>query len=111
MSNLQTTGTIKKIFPHQQVSEKFAKQEFVLEIEDGQYPQLVTFQCTQSYCNQLEHKAEGQKVTVHFNLRGREWTNKEGKVMYFNSLNAWKIEALEVAKTDTNGAFSEELPF
>ena len=28
-----------------------------------------------------------------FNLRGREWTNPEGVVKHFNSIDAWKITA------------------
>ena len=68
------------------------------------------FQCTQNRCDQLVHKQEGLKVTVHFNLRGKEWTNKENKVVYFNSLDCWKIEAEEgntTQETEANG----ELPF
>ncbi|MEY5040956.1 MAG: hypothetical protein RLZZ414_495, partial [Bacteroidota bacterium] len=38
--------------------------------------------------------------TVHFNLRGREWTSPQNEVKYFNSLEAWRIE-----KDDTS-AFS-----
>ena len=39
----------------------------------------------------------GQKVNVYFNLRGREWTNPQGEIKYFNSLDAWKIELVQVA--------------
>ncbi|RZK23182.1 MAG: DUF3127 domain-containing protein, partial [Hymenobacter sp.] len=33
------TGRLHEIFDEQQVSEKFRKREFVLEVQDGQYPQ------------------------------------------------------------------------
>jgi len=111
MSNLQAEGTIKKIFGAQKVSDSFTKQEFILTIEDGQYPQTVKFECTQSYCDQLQRFKEGMKVSVNFNLRGREWTNKENKTMYFNTLNAWKIESKEAVQETTNDSFNSELPF
>jgi len=34
----------------------------------------------------------GQVVTVHFNIRGKSW-EKDGKTSYFNSLEAWRIDA------------------
>ena len=33
-------------------------------------------------------------VEVFFNLRGREWTNPQGEVKVFNTLDAWKIQPL-----------------
>jgi single-strand DNA-binding protein len=41
----------------------------------------------------LDAYAEGQQITVSFNLRGREYQSKEGKTMYFTNLQAWKVEA------------------
>ena len=32
------------------------------------------------------------KIKIFINLRGREWTNPEGVVRYFNSIQGWKIE-------------------
>ena len=37
----------------------------------------------------------GQQVKVSINLRGREWTNPQGEVKYFNSIQGWRIEALQ----------------
>jgi hypothetical protein len=110
MSNFSIKGTIKKIFPLQQISDKFNKQEFVLETIEDKYPQLLKFQCTQDRCNVLVGKEEGQKITVHFNLRGREWINKENKAMFFNSLDCWKIEAEQV-NTPQETIDNDALPF
>jgi single-strand DNA-binding protein len=41
------TGRLHEIFDEQQVSDKFRKREFVLEVQDGQYPQQIKFQLTQ----------------------------------------------------------------
>jgi len=33
----------------------------------------------------------GQPLTVSINLRGREWTNPQGEVKVFNTLQCWKV--------------------
>jgi hypothetical protein len=86
-------GTIKVIYPLNQVSEKFAKREFVLTTED-QYPQDVLFQLTQDKCSLADGLKVGQVVTVSYNLRGREWTSPQGEVKYFNTLECWKIDGI-----------------
>lgn len=76
----------------QVVSEKFQKREFVIKTDD-QYPQFITFQLTQDKCQLLDAYPVGSAITVHFNLRGREWNGPEG-VRYFNTLEAWRIEGV-----------------
>ena len=39
----------------------------------------------------------GQDVKVSINLGGREWTNPQGEVKYFNSIQGWRIEKLSDA--------------
>lgn len=92
MNNTQQ-GRVHLIKATQQVSEKFAKREFVIKTDD-QYPQDILFQVTQDKCAILDNFKIGQSVNVHFNLRGREWTDPQGLVKYFNTLEAWRIEAL-----------------
>ena len=43
----------------------------------------------------LNNFAVGQNVKISINLRGREWTNPQGEVKYFNSIQGWRIENLE----------------
>jgi len=31
---------------------------------------------------------------VEFDLKGRRWTDREGKTRYFTSLQAWQLKAL-----------------
>jgi len=45
----------------------------------------------QDRCELLDPFEVGQDVEVFFDLRGREWTNPQGEVKYFNSLQAWKL--------------------
>ncbi len=75
----------------QQVSDKFRKREFVVEVQSGQYFEFIKFQLTQDKCALADALAVGQEVTVHFNLRGKPYV-KDGKDVYFNNLDAWRIE-------------------
>lgn len=74
-----------------QVSEKFSKREFVISDESGLYPQSILFQLSKDNCILVDNVRVGDEVSVSFNLNGREWTNPQGEVKYFNTLSAWKV--------------------
>ena len=94
MSSFKLNGTIKKIGDTVQVTDKFKKREVVITDASTMYPQHVTMQFTQDKCDILNMYNEGQEVEISFNLDGKEYTDKNtGEIKYFNSLNAWKIEA------------------
>jgi len=81
-------------FATQQVSNTFQKREFVVEFaENPQYPEFIKFELIQSNCEQLEKFNVGDQLNISFNLKGRKWTDKNGQVVYFNSLQAWKLES------------------
>ena len=84
-------GEIKVIEEAVQVTEKFKKREFVLIDDSSQYPQFINFQLAQDKCNLIDGYQVGQRIEVNFNLRGREWTDKNGAVKYFNTLDVWRI--------------------
>lgn len=87
-------GTVKLIKDTVQVSDKFAKREFVINYSESMYPQDILFQSVQDKCSMLDGFSENEEVEVSFNLRGREWTSPQGEVKYFNSLDAWRIEKI-----------------
>ena len=89
---MEIKGTIKKISETVQISERFRKREFVVEYASNpDYPQPLQFEMIQDRCELLDSFQEGQLVEISFDLRGREWTNPQGEVKYFNSLQAWKL--------------------
>ena len=91
---MKITGKILEIKPTQQISDSFKKRSFVVEyIENPQYPEFVSFECVQDRCSLLDGFQPDQEVEVSFNLKGRKWINPEGETKYFNSLQAWRIEA------------------
>lgn len=92
---MEATGVIHFVGSTKQVSDKFKNREFVLVVsENPQYPEYIKFEVKQDKVTLLDKFNTGQTVTVGFNLRGREYTNKTtGLVGYFNTLDAWKINA------------------
>ena len=94
MSN-EITGNIVVIEQPVQVSATFSKREFVLEVVDNnpQYSDLIKLEFIQDKCSILDSFKIGQEVTVSINIKGRKWTNPQGEDKYFNTLQAWKINA------------------
>lgn len=88
---MELVGTVKEILPEQQISASFKKIELVIVTED-QYPQTIMIEFTQDKTMLLNNFAVGAKVKVSINIRGREWTNPQGEIKYFNSIQGWKIE-------------------
>ena len=75
-----------------QISASFKKREFVVEYsENPQYPEFIKFELIQDKCGLLDKFAVGQEIDIHFNLKGRKWTDPQGNVKYFNTLQAWRI--------------------
>jgi len=78
-------------------SNGFRKREVVVTTEE-QYPQHILVEFVQDKCDLLNSYAVGQDVKISINLRGREWTNPQGEVKYFNAIQGWRIENLQAAE-------------
>jgi hypothetical protein len=100
---MEAIGKLHTVFDTKQVSDRFTKREFVLEILDGKYPQTVLFQLTGDRCSQLDAFRVGDEVRLEFNLRGREWRSPQGDVKYFNSLDVWRIQGAREAARPRRG--------
>ncbi|WP_420318686.1 DUF3127 domain-containing protein [Ekhidna sp.] len=98
-------GKIVEKFDTQNINDTFKKREFILEFaENPQYPEFIKFELIQSNCDQLDSVNVGDDVTVNFNLKGRKWTDPQGQVKYFNSLQAWRVD------TKSSSGASNETP-
>ena len=101
---IEAIGKLHTIYETKQVSERFSKREFVVELADNpKYPQTVLFQLTGDRCSQLDGMNVGDQVRIEFSLRGREWRSPSGEVKYFNSLDVWKLEAARANESRSNG--------
>lgn len=89
---MDATGKIILIREEEKISDRFTKREIVLEYATNpQYPESVLFQFVQDRCELLDNFKVGQEVTIHFDLKGRKWTNPQGEDKYFNTLQGWRI--------------------
>ena len=74
----------------------FRKREIVVTTEE-QYPQHIMIEFVQDKCELLDAYQVGQSVKIGINIRGREWVNPQGETKYFNSIQGWRVEAVESA--------------
>lgn len=94
-----------------QVSEKFKKRDFVIQVA-GEYPQFIALQLSQDKCGLIDNVIIDQEINCHINLRGRLWTDPKGVEKCFNTLEVWKIEtgAAQVEHPKA-GQAEDDLPF
>ena len=102
---IEVSGKLHTVFDTKQVTERFQKREFVVELSDNpKYPQVILFQLTGDRCDQLDRLRVGDQVRLEFSLRGREWRSPQGEVKYFNSLDVWTIEPLRAGRSRDDDA-------
>lgn len=93
----ELTGKLLIKFDTTQRTETFRTREFVVEKSEDINGKLVTnyikFQCVQDRTGIVDRVNQGDEIKVHFNIRGSKW-EKDGKVSYFNNLDAWRIEQI-----------------
>ena len=88
---MELIGTVKKLTDIQSFQSGFQKREMILLTEE-QYPQPISIEFLSDKISLLDNVSEGEKVKVGINIRGREWTNPQGEVKYFNSIVGWRVE-------------------
>jgi hypothetical protein len=92
---MEIKGKVHEIGALQQVSETFKKRDLIVEYaENPTYPEYIRFEALQDKTSLFDSLKVGDDVEVSFNLRGRPWTDKTGKVSYFNSMVVWRINTL-----------------
>ena len=91
-------GILKQLFDTQTFASGFAKREFVVEVPDGKFPQMIKFECVKDKIAMLDGVQIGDQVKVAFDIRGSEY-----KERFYVNLNAWKL-----TKTGGNGGGEED---
>ena len=80
---------VQKLTPASGTSARgvWARQDFILEYMDGQYPTSVCFTAWgQDKVQDLQKYAVGDAVKVSFNVKGREYNGR-----WYNDLRIWKL--------------------
>ena len=97
---MELQGTVKKIGETQTFASGFQKRELVLLTEE-QYPQPIQIDFLSDKIDLLNNVSEGENVKIGINIRGKEWTNPQGEVKYFNSITGWRLEKVSGENTNT----------
>jgi hypothetical protein len=86
---------VHELGPIQNVTETFKKRDLILQYaENPSYPEYIKFEALQDKVSLFDGLRPGDEVEVFFNLRGRPWTDRNGKTSYFNTLVVWKMNKL-----------------
>ena len=96
--SFEIEGKLKIIEDVQSFASGFTKREFVIEVEDGKYPQLIKFECLKEKTSLTDGYSVDDAVKVTFDIRGREYNGK-----YFVNLNAWKLENAGAGSSGDSG--------
>lgn len=116
MSQNNTTvivGAVHLKTDKQQVSEKFAKRELVVDT-GGTYPQLIPVTFTQDRCSLIDDIQQGQRVSIECSVRGREYNGK-----YYCSIEGWRVNTTAAQQPEVHQAqvvtpqheINDDLPF
>ena len=92
---MEVTGKIKMIDQTKEVGSAGFKKRDVVVTTDEQYPQHILVQFVQDKCDLLNTYQVGEAVKIDINLRGREWTNPQGEIVYFNTIQGWRIAKVQ----------------
>jgi len=106
-NKFEATGTLYEIFPSQKLSDKFTKREFVLEVLEGRYPEYIKFQLVNDKCDLIDSYQKNQAVTIHFNLKGKPFQDRNGIMQFYNNLDCWRIETANLATNPDNGSMNQ----
>ena len=89
-TSTKIVGSVHHIGKPQIVSDKFMKRQLVIKT-DEKYPQTIDIQLTNDKCELADHLKFGDFIECSVNIRGREWTGKDGVTKWFNTIEAWQI--------------------
>ena len=100
----ELTGKLIVKYETMQRSETFKTREFVVEktedIGGRAITNFIKFQCVQDKTNIIDRVNAGDEIKVYFNIKGSKW-EKEGRSNYFTNLDAWRIEQILQANSNT----------
>ena len=110
---MELVGKIEEIRELSQRTATFSVREFVLEVENqnnSQWNEHILMQTTNNNCALLDNFSVGQTVKVQFDIRGRRWKGNDGTERVFNTLSAWRIEAVADAQQPVQPASQTQQP-
>src|SRR6056297_494231 len=105
MNNFTLSGAVKKIGSVESFKNNFRKQDFIVTISDGKYPQDIKLEVIKDNISKLSNISVGDNVDVKFNLRGSEYNGK-----FYTNLQAWDISVNEDGEITSSSQSSSSQP-
>lgn len=94
---MNITGEILEIKETVNVTEKFKKRELILKYtSDNKFYEFIKFEAFNDRCSLLDKVKQGDSVEIFFNIKGREWKDKNGNSNYFNTLSIYNIDLYNI---------------
>ncbi len=95
--SLEVTGKLLVKYDTLQVSDKFKKREFVMELAEeingNIYTNFAKLQLVQTKCDIIDRYNNGDMIKVSFNIKGNSYVDKkDGQTKYITNLDAWRVE-------------------
>lgn len=109
MTNLEIEGRIVRkmaVQSGQSARGAWARQDFILEYQDGNFPAQVCFSAWgQDKVQDLEKYQVGDSVKVAFNVRSREYNDR-----WYNDLRVWRLSPAGAAAPAPQEAYPAAAP-
>ena len=75
-----------------------------------EYPNKLKFQLLADKIALIDSFQKGERIIVHFNIKGREYIKQDETKGHIQSLNVWKIEAaVNHSSTNNNQGTNQQL--
>jgi single-strand DNA-binding protein len=98
---MQVQGTIVRLFPIEEVNG-YKNRKVWLKTSDAKYPQTLEMEMTNKVAESFDTFAKvGDSVLMHLNLRGKQYTTKDGVDKVFNIIQVWKVEQVALHQANS----------
>lgn len=88
-------GKLHEVTATQQITDKFKKRDFVLEIPSGNYTEHIKCELTQDNCSKLDSARIGNQVYAKCSIKGRYFSRKDGTKGHMNSVVAYDVQVVQ----------------
>lgn len=102
-NELKFTGIVVKKYPVEEFAAKndptkiYKNQSIVIEEDNEQYPNSITIGAFGDAISKFDEVNEGDTVEAVYNVRSREWIDKDGKPKSQCSMSIWKVYKISAA--------------
>ena len=88
---IKLSGKLRKVFDAQ-TFPNFEKRVFWVDDISEKYPNTWQFELWGKDVEMIDHFQVGDFLTFYVDIRGKVWSNAEGKEGVMNTIKCWNIE-------------------